>query len=97
MDADVVAREEKILTEQAQESGKPDNIIQGMIKGRMKKFYQEVTLLNQKFVMNPDITVAQAAKDAGVEVVAYARVQVGEGIEKVEEDFAAEVAKTMGG
>jgi len=97
MDQAVVAREEKILTEQAQESGKPDNIIQGMIKGRMKKFFQEVTLLNQKFVMNPDITVAQAAKDAGVEIVAYARVQVGEGIEKVEEDFAAEVAKTMGG
>ena len=97
MDQAVVAREEKILTEQAQESGKPENIIQGMIKGRMKKFYQEVTLLNQKFVMNPDITVAQAAKDAGVEIVAYARVQVGEGIEKLEEDFAAEVAKTMGG
>ena len=97
MDQAVVAREEKILTEQAQESGKPDNIIQGMIKGRMKKFFQEVTLLNQKFVMNPDITVAQASKDAGVEIVSYARVQVGEGIEKVEEDFAAEVAKTMGG
>lgn len=97
MDQDIVAREEKVLTEQAKESGKPDNIIQGMIKGRMKKFFQEVTLLNQKFVMNPDITVAQAAKDAGVEVVAFARVQVGEGIEKVEEDFAAEVAKTMGG
>ncbi len=97
MDQAVVAREEKILTEQAQESGKPDNIIQGMIKGRMKKFFQEVTLLNQKFVMNPDITVAQAAKDAGVEIISYARVQVGEGIEKVEEDFAAEVAKTMGG
>ena len=97
MDADVIAREEKILTEQAQESGKPDNIIQGMIKGRMKKFYQEVTLLNQKFVMNPDVTVAQAAKEAGVEVVAFAYVKVGDGIEKVEEDFAAEVAKTMGG
>ncbi|MHA1128389.1 MAG: translation elongation factor Ts [Alphaproteobacteria bacterium] len=97
MDADLVAREEKVLTEQAKESGKPDNIIQGMIKGRMKKFYQEVTLLNQKFVMNPDITVAQAAKDAGVEVVAFAYVKVGDGIEKVEEDFAAEVAKTMGG
>ena len=97
MDQDVVAREEKVLTEQAKESGKPDNIIQGMIKGRMKKFYQEVTLLNQKFVMNPDITVAQAAKDAGVEVVAFAYVKVGDGIEKIEEDFAAEVAKTMGG
>ncbi len=97
MDPALVAREEKVLTEQAMESGKPENIIQGMIKGRMKKFYQEVTLLNQKFVMNPDITVAQAAKDGGIEVIAFARVQVGEGIEKVEEDFAAEVAKTMGG
>ena len=63
----------------------------------MKKYFEEVTLLNQKFVMNPDVTVAQAAKDAGVEIVAYARVEVGEGIEKEEEDFAAEVAKTMGG
>jgi len=97
LDQALVAREEKILTEQAQESGKPDNIIQGMIKGRMKKFYQEVTLLNQKFVMNPDITVAQAAKDGGVEVLGFVRLQVGEGIEKVAEDFAAEVAKTMGG
>ncbi len=96
LDPAVVAREEKVLTEQAQESGKPENIIQGMIKGRMKKFYQEVTLLNQKFVMNPDISVAQAAKDAGIEVIEFVRVQVGEGIEKVEEDFAAEVAKTMG-
>lgn len=97
MDPALVAREEKVLTEQAKESGKPENVIQGMIKGRMKKFYQEVTLLNQKFVMNPDITVAQAAKDAGLEIVAFTRVEVGEGIEKVEEDFAAEVAKTMGG
>jgi len=97
MDPVVVAREEKILTEQAQESGKPDNIIQGMIKGRMKKFYQEVTLLNQKFVINPDITVAEAAKEGGIEITGFAYVRVGDGIEKIEEDFAAEVAKTMGG
>ncbi len=96
MDPVVVAREEKILTEQAQESGKPDNIIQGMIKGRMKKFYQEVTLLNQKFVINPDITVAEAAKEGGIEITGFAYVRVGDGIEKIEEDFAAEVAKTMG-
>ncbi len=97
LDQDIVDREKAVLTEQARESGKPENIIQGMIAGRMKKFYQEVTLLNQKFVMNPDITVAQAAKDAGVEVVGFVRLEVGEGIEKVEEDFAAEVAKTMKG
>ena len=97
LDQDIVDREKAVLTEQARESGKPENIIEGMIAGRMKKFYQEVTLLNQKFVMNPDITVAQAAKDAGVEVVGFVRLEVGEGIEKVEEDFAAEVAKTMKG
>ena len=97
LDQDIVDREKAVLTEQARESGKPENIIEGMIAGRMKKFYQEVTLLNQKFVMNPDITVAQAAKDAGVEVVGFVRLEVGEGIEKVEEDFAAEVAKKMKG
>jgi elongation factor Ts len=96
LDPSVVEREKQVLTEQARESGKPDNIIENMIKGRMKKFYEEVTLLNQKFVMNPDITVAQAAKDAGVDVTGFARLEVGEGIEKVEEDFAAEVAKIGG-
>jgi len=97
LDPALVERERNVLTEQARESGKPDNIIENMIKGRMKKFYQEVTLLNQKFVINPDITVAQAAKDAGVTITGFARLEVGEGIEKKTEDFAAEVAKTMGG
>lgn len=97
LDPALVEREKQVLTEQARESGKPDNIIENMIKGRMKKYFEEVTLLNQKFVINPDVTVAQAAKEAGVEVTGYVRLEVGEGIEKVEEDFAAEVAKTMGG
>lgn len=97
LDPAVVARERNVLTEQARESGKPENIIENMIKGRMNKFYQEVTLLNQKFVINPDITVAQAAKDAGVEITGFVRLEVGEGIERKTEDFAAEVAKTMGG
>lgn len=97
MDATVVERERQVLTEQARESGKPENIIENMIKGRMKKFFEDVTLLNQKFVVNPDVTVAQAAKDAGVEVLGFVRLEVGEGIEKKVEDFAAEVAKTMGG
>jgi len=96
LDQAVVEREKAVLTEQARESGKPDNIIENMIKGRMKKFFEEVTLLNQKFVVNPDVTVAQAAKDAGVEITGFVRLEVGEGIEKVTEDFAAEVAKTMG-
>lgn len=97
LDEAVIEREKAVLTEQARESGKPDAVIEKMIVGRMKKFYSEVTLVNQAFVMNPDITVGQAAKDAGAEVVAFVRLEVGEGIEKVEEDFAAEVAKTMGG
>ncbi len=96
LDPLVVEREKSVLTEQARESGKPDNIIENMIKGRMKKFFEEVTLLNQKFVINPDLTVAAAAKEAGAEVVGFVRFEVGEGIEKVSEDFAAEVAKTMG-
>jgi elongation factor Ts len=97
LDPALVEREKNILTEQARESGKPENIIENMIVGRMKKFFGEVTLVNQQFVINPDITVGQAAKDAGVEVTGFVRIAVGEGIEKVEEDFAAEVAKTMGG
>jgi len=97
LDPEVVAKEEKILTDQARESGKPENIIENMIKGRMKKFFGEVTLVNQSFVINPDVTVGQAAKDAGAEILGFVRLEVGEGIEKKEEDFAAEVAKTMGG
>ncbi|SIS77359.1 translation elongation factor Ts [Phaeovulum vinaykumarii] len=97
LDPALVEREKAVLTEQARESGKPEAVIEKMIVGRMAKFFEEVTLLGQKFVINPDVTVAQAAKDAGVEVLAFARVAVGEGIEKKEEDFAAEVAKTLQG
>ena len=97
LDPALVEREKSVLTEQARESGKPDAVIDKMIVGRMAKFFEEVTLLGQKFVINPDVTVAQAAKDAGVEVTGYTRVAVGEGIEKKEEDFAAEVAKTLKG
>lgn len=97
LDPALVEREKTVLTEQARESGKPDAVIEKMIVGRMAKFFEEVTLLGQKFVINPDVTVAQAAKDAGVEVLSFVRMGVGEGIEKKEEDFAAEVAKTLGG
>jgi len=96
LDPAVIEREKNVLTEQARASGKPEAVIEKMIVGRMQKFFEEVTLLNQKFVMNPDVTVAQAAKEAGVEVTAFARLAVGEGIEKEAEDFAAEVAKTAG-
>ena len=96
LDPAVIEREKSVLTEQARESGKPDAVIEKMIIGRIKKFYSEITLINQSFVMNPDITVGQAAKDAGAEILSFVRLEVGDGIEKKEEDFAAEVAKTMG-
>ncbi|WP_457649500.1 translation elongation factor Ts [Profundibacter sp.] len=93
LDPAVVEHEKEILTQQARESGKPEQVIEKMIIGRMKKFLSEVTLLGQSFVVNPDLTVAAAAKEAGVEITGFARLEVGEGIEKKEEDFAAEVAK----
>ncbi|ADO42550.1 translation elongation factor Ts [Ketogulonicigenium vulgare] len=104
VDAAVLERELAVQTQKALEENaesakpKPDAVIHNnIIPGRMKKFLSEVTLLNQAFVINPDLTVAQAAAEAGVEITGYARVAVGEGIEKVEEDFAAEVAKTLQG
>ena len=97
LDQSIVEREKNILTEQARESGKPEQVIEKMIQGRMKKFLAEVTLLGQDFVINPDLTVEAAAKEAGVEIVSYVRMAVGEGIEKIEEDFAAEVAKAAQG
>ena len=97
LDPSVIEREKAVLTEQARESGKPEAVIEKMINGRIKKFYSEITLINQAFVMNPDITVGQAIKDAGAEILSFVRLEVGDGIEKKEEDFAAEVAKTMNG
>ncbi len=93
LDPAVVEHEKDILTQQARESGKPEQVIEKMIIGRMKKFLSEVTLLGQSFVINPDLTVGAAAKEAGVEITGFSRLEVGEGIEKKEEDFAAEVAK----
>ncbi|CAN5779368.1 translation elongation factor Ts [soil metagenome] len=96
LDPALVAREKAVLSEQARASGKPDAVIERMIEGRMGKFFEEVTLLNQKFVINPDVTVGRAASEAGVEVTGFLRLAVGEGIEREVEDFAAEVAKTAG-
>ena len=84
-----------IFVEQARESGKPENIIENMIKGRMNKFYEEVTLLKQKFVIDPDVNVETAAKNAGATVTGFVRFGVGDGIEKKVEDFAAEVASQL--
>jgi elongation factor Ts len=97
LDAAVVEKEKQVQMDIARESGKPEAVIEKMIVGRMKKFIAESTLFGQAFVINPDLTVEAAAKEAGAEITGFVRLEVGEGIEKVAEDFAAEVAKTMGG
>ena len=104
LDQEVLEREREVQTQKALEENaaaakpKPDAVIHNnIIPGRMKKYLEEVTLLGQKFVINPDVTVEQAAKDAGVEITGFLRIAVGEGIEKKQEDFAAEVAKTLAG
>ncbi|KGF68902.1 elongation factor Ts [Hoeflea sp. BAL378] len=103
VDPAIADRERNVFVEQARESGKPEAIIEKMVEGRMRKFYEEVALLSQAFVMNPDQTVGEAVKaaaaDAGapVEIAAFVRFQLGEGIEKEESDFAAEVAAAAKG
>ncbi len=97
LDADLVEKEKRFLTEQARESGKPENIIENMIKGRIKKFYKEVVLAEQQFVMNPDQTVAAFLDDNGAKLIGFSLFKLGEGIEKGEDDFAAEVASLTGG
>jgi len=101
VDPDVVERERAVLVEQARESGKPDNIIEKMIGGRMNKFFQEVVFLEQTFVIDGETKVSKviekAAKDAGsdIKLTGYVRLELGEGIEKEVGDFAAEVAAAV--
>lgn len=101
VDPAAVEREKAIFSEQARASGKPENIIEKMVEGRLRKFYEEVVLLKQAFVMNPDVTVEKALKDAEkdigapVKITAFVRFALGEGIEKESSDFAAEVAAAV--
>ena len=97
LDATVVEKEKQVQMDIARESGKPEAVIEKMIIGRMKKWLGEITLLGQAFVVNPDLTVEAAAKEAGVTITGFSRLEVGDGIEKKEEDFAAEVAKAVQG
>jgi elongation factor Ts len=103
LDQSVVAKEREVFSEQARASGKPENIIEKMVEGRLRKFYQEVVLEKQSFVMNPDQTIAElveaTSNDLGAPIVlkGYARMGLGEGIDKKTEDFAAEVAAVAGG
>ncbi|MBZ9654757.1 translation elongation factor Ts [Phyllobacterium lublinensis] len=101
VDPAAVEREKAIFADQARQSGKPENIIEKMVDGRMRKFYEEVVLLSQAFVINPDLTVEAALKDAEktigapAKITAFVRFALGEGIEKEESDFAAEVAAAV--
>jgi len=101
--AEVAEREKAIFIEQARESGKPDAIIEKMVEGRMRKFYEESVLVSQAFVIDPDKTVEQALKDAEkdagapITLTGFVRMALGEGIEKEEGDFAAEVASMAKG
>ena len=103
VDAAVAERERNVFIEQSRASGKPDAIIEKMVDGRMRKFFEEVALLSQAFVINPDLTVAAAVKEAEkavgapIEVTGMARLLLGEGVEKEETDFAAEVAAAAKG
>ncbi|TCJ98550.1 translation elongation factor Ts (EF-Ts) [Volucribacter psittacicida] len=90
--ADVVAKEREIQVDIAMQSGKPREIAEKMVEGRMKKFTGEVSLTGQPFVMDPSKSVGDFLKEVGAEVTNFVRFEVGEGIEKVETDFAAEVA-----
>ncbi|MBP0615445.1 translation elongation factor Ts [Jiella mangrovi] len=102
IDPAVVEREKAIFSDQARASGKPENIIEKMVEGRMRKFYEEVVLLKQNFVINPDLTVEKALeaaeKDFGApaKIVGMVRFALGEGVEREESDFAAEVAAAAG-
>ncbi len=92
VDSELISKEKEIVESQARESGKPENIIEKMVEGRMSKFLTEITLLGQKFVKNPDISVGELVKENNVTVKKFIRYEIGEGIQKKSENFADEVA-----
>jgi elongation factor Ts len=95
--ADVLSKESEIYTAQAADSGKPADIVEKMVSGRLRKFIEEVTLTEQAFVKDPDIKVGKMVSDANAEIISFTRYEVGEGIEIAEVDFAAEVAEQLKG
>jgi elongation factor Ts len=96
MPADVIAKEREIYAAQAQDSGKPAEIVEKMIDGRIRKFLAENSLTEQAFVKDPDMTVGKLVSGAGATIVGFTRFEVGEGIEVEKVDFAAEVAAQLG-
>jgi elongation factor Ts len=103
LDQDIVAKERKALKDEALDSGKPEAIVDKMVEGRMVKFFKESVLMTQMFVMDPDRNVEQVVADEAaalgtdVKMTGYIRMEVGDGIEKKEENFAAEVAAAVAG
>lgn len=93
---EVLEREKEVVRAQSESSDKPAEIIEKMIQGRIKKFLAEISLVEQPFVKDPDVKVGELARKAGAEIISFVRFEVGEGIEKEEVDFAAEVAATAG-
>ena len=91
IDTNIVNREKKIISEQLSSEGKPADIAEKILSGKLKKFYQENTLLNQKFVMDPDSSIKQVLENNKQILISFVRFKVGEGIDKKESDFAAEV------
>ena len=92
---EILTKESEIYSAQARESGKPEEIVEKMISGRLRKFVAEVSLLEQQFVKDPEIKICDLLKEVGADVVQFVRYEVGEGIEKEEGDFAAEVAAQL--
>jgi elongation factor Ts len=95
--ADVVAKEREIFSAQAADSGKPPEIVEKMVEGRVRKFLAEVALVDQPFVKDPNTKIGQLLKEKGATCLGFHRLEVGEGIDKAEDDFAAEVAATVKG
>lgn len=96
VDPESLERERTVLIEQARNSGKPEAIIEKMVEGRIRKFYEEVVLLEQVWVLDGESRVAKVVEKSGAKLVGFERFQLGEGIEKEENDFAAEVAAAAG-
>jgi elongation factor Ts len=95
--ADVLAKEKEIFRVQALESGKPENIVDKIVEGRVRKYLEEVTLLGQAFIKDPDMTVENLLKQAGAKVIRFQRLELGEGVDKREENFADEVMAQVRG
>ena len=94
---EMLEKEKSILTAEAKESGKPDNIVEKMVAGRIKKYLAEITLVGQPFIKDPDITVAKLLESVGATVTFFERFEVGDGIEKKRENFADEVMAQVQG